>query len=194
MKKEVLIETSARHVHVTREALDILFGEGYEFTPKPGVEPKGQWAVQERVELIAPKSSFPKVGIMCPTRKQTQVEISKTDAFALGLKPPIRMSGDLAGSEGNVIIRGPKGEVELKEGVIIAKRHLHAGKAFAAENGIADGQVVKLKVTTDERSLIFDDVVARVGGEGTEGTVHIDTDEGNAADLPMWSVGEIIVD
>ncbi|MBR6349007.1 MAG: propanediol utilization protein [Lachnospiraceae bacterium] len=194
MSNNCTIGISARHVHLSKEHADILFGKDYEFTPKPGVEPKGQWAVQERVELIAPKSSFPKMGIICPTRDQTQVEISKTDAFALGLKAPIRMSGDLAGSAGDVIIRGPKGEIHLEEGVIVAKRHVHIGKKFAEAHGITQGQVVKLKVETDERSLVFDDVIARIGGDGDKALVHLDTDEGNAADLPMWSEGEIIAD
>lgn len=194
MSNECKIGISARHIHLSQEDADILFGEGYEFTPKPGVEPKGQWGVTERLELIGPKTTFPKVGIICPTRNQTQVEISKTDAIALGLNAPIRMSGDLAGSAGDVTIRGPKGEIHLEEGVIIAKRHIHIGKVYAEARGISDGQVLKLKVTTDERSLIFDDVIARVGGNGDSALAHIDTDEGNAADLPMWSTGEIIVD
>lgn len=175
---KILLETSARHVHVTREVLDILYGEGYELTPKKPLSQPGQFACEERIAVIGPKNQFPRVSILGPIRPYTQVEISASDAIAIGVTAPVRMSGDLKGS-GSCKLVGPCGEVELEEGVIVAKRHLHALPEEAVELGITDGEIVKVKVTSDERSLIFDDVIARV--TPTSGlAIHIDTDEANA--------------
>lgn len=125
MEKKVLVETSARHVHVTREALDILFGEGYELTVKKELSQPGQFASNERVAVVGPKGSFPAVSILGPVRPENQVELSLTDARSIGVTAPVRESGDVAGS-GACKLVGPKGEVELECGVIAAQRHIHA--------------------------------------------------------------------
>lgn len=190
MDKPVLIETSARHVHVSRRVLDILFGEGYELTKKKDLSQPGQFACEERVQVIGPKSSFPAVSILGPERPETQVELSAGDARSIGVKAPIRESGDLEGSAGCKLV-GPKGEVELKDGVIIAKRHIHMTPADAEKYGVEDKQIVCVKVDTDERSLVFGDVVVRVSPSYAL-AMHIDTDESNAACCSVGLNGDIL--
>lgn len=190
MSKPVLIETSARHVHVSRRVLDILFGEGYELTAKKDLSQPGQFACEERVQVIGPKNSFPAVSILGPVRPETQVELSAGDARSIGVKAPIRESGDLEGSAGCKLV-GPKGEVELKDGVIIAKRHIHMTPDDAEKFGLSDKQVVSVKVDTAERSLIFGDVVVRVSPKYTL-AMHIDTDESNAAGCVPGLTGDIL--
>ena len=190
MQKPVLIETSARHVHVSRRVLDILFGEGYELSHKKDLSQPGQFACEERVQVIGPKNSFPAVSILGPVRPETQVELSAGDARAIGVKAPIRESGDLKGSAGCKLV-GPKGEVELEDGVIIAKRHIHATPEDAEKYGLADKQIVSVKVDTPERSLIFGDVVVRVS-KNYALAMHIDTDESNAAGCTPGLMGEIL--
>ena len=190
MQKPVLVETSARHVHVSRRVLDILFGEGYELTHKKDLSQPGQFACEERVQVIGPKNSFPAVSILGPVRPETQVELSAGDARAIGVKAPIRESGDLKGSAGCKIV-GPKGEVELEDGVIIAKRHIHATPEDAEKYGLVDKQIVSVKVDTPERSLIFGDVVVRVS-KNYALAMHIDTDESNAAGCTPGLMGEIL--
>jgi len=190
MNKPVLIETSARHVHVSRRVLDILFGEGYELTPKKDLSQPGQFACEERVQVIGPKNSFPAVSILGPVRPESQVELSAGDARSIGVKAPIRESGDLKGSAGCKLV-GPKGEVELNDGVIIAKRHIHMTPEDAEKYQLKDKQVVSVKVDTDERSLIFGDVVVRVS-EKFSLAMHIDTDESNAACCVPGMMGEIL--
>ena len=190
MNKPVLVETSARHVHVSRRVLNILFGEGYERTHKKDLSQPGQFACEERVQVIGPKSSFPAVSILGPVRPETQVELSAGDARSIGVKAPIRESGDLKGSAGCKIV-GPKGEVELNDGVIIAKRHIHATPEDAEKYNLADKQIVSVKVDTPERSLIFGDVVVRVS-KNYALAMHIDTDESNAAGCTPGLMGEIL--
>ncbi|MDR1629692.1 MAG: phosphate propanoyltransferase [Oscillospiraceae bacterium] len=190
MKKEVMVETSARHVHVSRKDLDVLFGEGYQLTPAKHLSQPGQFACEERVAVIGPKGSFPKVVILGPERPDTQVEVSMSDARALGLAAPVRESGDIAGSAGCKIV-GPKGEVEIEKGVIIAKRHIHMTPADAQAFGLVDKQVVDVKVNASERSLVFGDVVVRVRNDFAL-AMHIDTDESNAALAAPGTMGEII--
>lgn len=190
MKKEVLVETSARHVHVSREDLDILFGEGYELTHKKDLSQPGQYACEERVAVVGSKSSFPAVSILGPIRPSTQVELSLTDARSIGVTAPVRESGDIANT-GSCKLVGPKGEVEIACGVITAKRHIHATPADAEKYGIEDKQVVCVKVESDGRSLIFDDVVVRVNPNFAL-AMHIDTDESNAAGAVPGMMGEII--
>ena len=190
MQKPVLIETSARHVHVSRRVLNILFGEGYELTHKKDLSQPGQFACEERVQVIGPKNSFPAVSILGPVRPETQVKLSAGDARAIGVKAPIRESGDLKGSAGCKIV-GPKGEVELEDGVIIAKRHIHATPEDAEKYGLVDKQIVSVKVDTPERSLIFGDVVVRVS-KNYALAMHIDTDESNAAGCTPDLMGEIL--
>ncbi|MBQ6624939.1 MAG: phosphate propanoyltransferase [Clostridia bacterium] len=190
MKKEVIIETSARHLHISQKDLEILFGEGYELTPKNNLSQPGQFSCEERVQVIGAKSSFPAVSILGPVRKETQVELSATDARTIGVKAPIRESGDIAGS-GSCKLVGPKGEVELTEGVIVAKRHIHATPEDAEKYGLKDNQVVNVKLDTDGRKLVFGDVVVRVNPAYAL-AMHIDTDEANAALSTAGLMGEII--
>ncbi len=190
MKKEVLIETSARHVHVSREALDVLFGEGYELTKKKDLSQPGQYACEERVAVIGPKGQFPAVSILGPVRPATQVEISASDARSIGVVAPVRESGDIANS-GPCKIVGPKGEVEINEGVIVAKRHIHMTPDDAEKYGLADKQVVNVKIESAERTLIFGDVVVRVHPNFAL-AMHIDTDESNAVLAPAGIMGEIL--
>ncbi len=190
MEKTVLVETSARHVHVTQEALETLFGAGYELTKKKDLSQPGQFACEERVQVIGEKSSFPAVSILGPVRPDCQVEISASDARAIGVKAPVRESGDIAGS-GACKLVGPKGEVELKEGVIIAKRHIHMTPEDAEKYGLKDKQVVSVKIESAERSLIFGDTVVRVSPKFSL-AMHIDTDEANAVLAPAGVMGIIL--
>ncbi len=190
MANKVLVETSARHVHVTREALDILFGEGYELTVKKMLSQPGQYASAERIDVVGPKKTLSGVSILGPVRPETQVELSLTDARSIGIAAPVRESGQIAGS-GACKLVGPKGEVEISEGVIVAKRHIHMTKADAAEFGVADKQIVSVKVDSADRSLIFGDVVVRVS-DSYALAMHIDTDESNAAGMAPGTMGEVI--
>ena len=190
MAKTVLVETSARHVHVSKEDLAVLFGEGYQLTKKKDLSQPGQFACEERVQVIGPKSSFPAVSILGPERKETQVELSASDARSIGVKAPVRESGDLEGS-GACKIVGPKGEIEIEKGVIIAKRHIHMTTADAEKYGIKDKQIVSVRLETEGRSLIFGDVVARVS-DSYALAMHIDTDESNAAFATTGLMGEIL--
>ena len=190
MNRPVLIETSARHAHVSRRVLDILFGEGYELTHKKDLSQPGQYACEERIQVIGPKGSFPAVSILGPIRPATQLELSLTDARSIGVKAPVRESGDIAGS-GACKLVGPKGEVEIDCGVISAKRHIHATPADAEKYGLEDKQIVCVKVESDGRSLIFDDVVVRVNPNFAL-AMHIDTDESNAAFATPGLMGEIL--
>lgn len=190
MAKTVLVETSARHVHVSKGDLAVLFGEGYQLTKKKDLSQPGQFACEERVQVIGPKSSFPAVSILGPERKETQVELSASDARSIGVKAPVRESGDLEGS-GACKIVGPKGEIEIEKGVIIAKRHIHMTTADAEKYGIKDKQIVSVKLETEGRSLVFGDVVARVS-DSYALAMHIDTDESNAAFATPGLMGEIL--
>ena len=189
MAKEVLVEVSARHVHVTREALDILYGKGHELTSKKNLSQPGQFLCEEKVEVVGPKSSL-KCSILGPCRKDNQVELSFTDARTIGITVPVRESGDIVGSAGCKIV-GPCGEIEIQQGAIAAMRHIHATPADAQKYNLKDKQTVKVKVDTDGRSLVFDDVVVRVS-ENYALAMHIDTDEANAAAIPGSATGEII--
>ena len=186
-----LVETSARHVHLTAETVEILFGKGHQLTKKKDLSQPGQFACEERVTVVGPKKSIANVIVLGPARKASQVEVSLTDARTLGVEAPVRESGDIAGS-GACKLVGPCGEVELTEGVIAAKRHIHFTPDEAAEAGVSDKQIVKVKITS-ERTTIFDDVVVRVN-PAFAAAMHIDTDESNAACAFGKIYGEIIVD
>ncbi len=190
MSNKVLVETSARHVHVTKEDLKILFGENASLTKKKDLSQPGQFACEERVTIVGPKKSLPNVSILGPERGQTQVELSLTNARSIGVTAPIRESGDLAGS-GACKIVGPCGEIEISEGVIAAKRHIHATPANAEAMGLTDKQIVSVKVESNGRSLVFGDVVVRVSPSYAL-AMHIDTDESNAACVAPNTYGEII--
>ena len=187
---KVQIETSARHVHVTQETLEILFGKDAKLTPKKDLSQPGQFACEERVDVVGPKKTLGRVSVLGPTRAQTQVELSMTDARSIGIDAPIRESGVLEGSAPCKLV-GPAGEVELTEGVIVAMRHIHTTPEDAAEMGVSNGEIVSLKVETEGRSLIFGDVVVRVSPKYAT-VVHIDTDEANAANCKGEVYGEIV--
>lgn len=188
--KAITVGISARHVHVTRETLDVLFGEGYELTVKKELSQPGQFASNELIDLVTEKTTFPKVRILGPIRKGDQVEVSLTDAMKLGLKTtPVRDSGNVAGSPGITLV-GPKGKVELKEGVIAAQRHIHMTPADAAHFGVKDKDIVKVRCG-GQRGLIFDNVLIRVS-DSFALDMHVDTDESNAAGLKNGEVVELI--
>ncbi|MCD7723425.1 MAG: phosphate propanoyltransferase [Clostridiales bacterium] len=187
---KVLIETSARHVHLTQQDLETLFGKGYELTFKKELSQPGQFAANERVRVIGAKGEFPAVSVLGPVRAATQIELSLTDARSIGVTAPIRESGNVKGS-GSCVIEGPKGRVEIKEGVIAAQRHIHATVADAQRMGLKDGQTVSVKVpSASGRELIFGDVIVRVS-DSYALAMHIDTDEANAACPPAGAYGEI---
>lgn len=190
MAKNFIVETSARHVHVTQEHLEILFGKGAALTKKKDLSQPGQFACEERVTIIGPKKELKGVSILGPVRNATQVELSATDARSIGIAAPIRESGDIAGS-GACKIVGPEGEVEISEGVIVAKRHIHLTPADAEELGVKDKQVVCVKINTPERKAILGDVVCRVS-ENFARAMHIDTDESNAVGAGKDQMGEIV--
>lgn len=190
MSKNFIVETSARHIHVTQEHLEILFGKGHELTKKKDLSQPGQFACEERVTIVGPKKELAGVSILGPVRPETQVELSATDARSIGIAAPIKESGDIAGS-GACKIVGPEGEIEINEGVIVAKRHIHLTPADAEELGVTDKQVVWVKVETPERSAVLGDVVCRVSPSYAR-AMHIDTDESNAIGAPRELYGEIV--
>ncbi|MBO4452517.1 MAG: phosphate propanoyltransferase [Clostridia bacterium] len=179
MENKILVETSARHVHLTTEDMETLLGKGNSITVKKMLSQPGQFASNERITLVGPKNSIANVLILGPVRKATQVEISLTDARTLGVTALVRESGDIKGTCGIKLV-GPAGELEITEGVIAAKRHIHLDTQSAKELGLEDKQIVSAKIDTDGRSLIFGDVVIRVS-DNFAPAMHIDTDESNAA-------------
>jgi len=188
--KKVEIEGSGKHAHVTRETLDVLFGDGFELEVKKMLSQPGQYATPHKITVVGPRRSA-EITILGPTRKADQVELSLTDATSLGFNAPIRESGDLEGSPGAKLI-GPKGEVNIDEGVIIAKRHVHVTPEDAEEFGIKDKQIIKVKVLGD-RSIIFDEVVVRVNQDFAT-YMHVDYDEFNAAFISGENNIGIIID
>ena len=192
MENKVLVETSARHIHLTDEAVKALYGENAELTVKKMLSQPGQYAAaNDKITLVGPKGTLA-VSVLGPTRKANQVELSYTDARSLGLKEvPVRESGDVTGTPGLKMV-GPAGEVEITEGVIIAKRHIHMTPDDAAAFGIADKQIVKVKVGGNGRTTIFDDVVCRVHPTYAL-AMHIDTDECNASGAFGTVYGEVIL-
>ena len=187
--KPFIVETSARHVHVTKEDLATLFGPDAVLHNKKDLSQPGQFACTEKVKVVGPKGEM-MCRILGPERSASQVELSLTEARKLGLTAMIRESGDLAGTSGCKLV-GPAGEVELKEGVIAAKRHIHMTPEDAKEYGVENGQIVSVKVSTPERSLIFGDTVVRVSTKYAL-AMHIDTDEANAAGCSGNVMGEIV--
>ncbi len=188
---EVLVEISARHVHLSQEHLEVLFGEGFELTVKKELSQPGQFASNERVRVIGSKGEFPAVSILGPVRNATQVELSLTDARSIGVVAPVRESGDIAGS-GACKLVGPAGEIEITEGVIAAKRHIHATTADAERMGLTNGEIVSVEIpTANGRNLTFGDVVVRVS-DSYALAMHIDTDESNAAGMAPNTIGRVI--
>lgn len=189
MEEEILVEVSARHVHLNREAVEILFGKGYELKFKKDLSQKGQFVCEEKVCVVGEKASFKKVSVLGPERKNVQVEISKTDARTIGVDAPIKESGELKNAASCKLV-GPEGELELKNAVIVAKRHIHASNEDALKLGVKNGDIVLVEVLTKERGLIFKDVVVRVSNEFNL-AMHIDTDEANAANVSTTAKAKI---
>lgn len=187
--KKIPVGISARHVHVNREDLDTLYGPGYQLTLRKELSQPGQFAAEETVDLVTEKGTLKKVRILGPERKKTQVEISLTDSLKLGLKPPVRDSGDLKDSPGLTLV-GPKGSVQLTEGTIAACRHIHMTPVDAAEYGVKDKEIVKVQCG-GPRGLIFDNVLIRVH-DSFKLEMHVDTDESNAAMMNAQSAIEIL--
>lgn len=191
MKKiKVKVEISARHVHLSQAHLDKLFGADYKLKPIKELSQEGEFAAEETVALAGPKRQLDKLRIVGPARSKTQVELAYTDAFSLGIEAPLRLSGDIEGSAGAKLV-GPAGEVELKEGVIVAKRHLHINQAEADKLGLKNDDLVKVKVI-GERGLVFENIVVRIK-DNFKMSAHVDTDEANAAGLGrVCGFGELL--
>ena len=185
----VKVGISNKHLHLSQEHLEILFGKGAALTVKKELGQPGQFAAEECVEIIGPKRSLGSVRVLGPVRKETQVELALTDARGIGIKAPIRESGKLEGTPGCKLV-GPCGEIELDHGVIAALRHVHLNPEQAKEAGVVDKEIVMVKVE-GERGLVFDNVLVR-SGEAHEAELHFDTDEGNAAGLANDVICEII--
>ena len=184
----VELEASGRHVHVTKEQAQTLFGHA--LTPKRPLSQPGQYLANERVTVIGPKGEFENVAVLGPERKEAQVEISLTDGRTLGLQTPVRLSGDVKDSPG-AVLAGPMGRVVLQQGVIAAKRHIHMTPEDAQRFGVTDKQVVRLRTFTD-RPRVFEDVVVRVSPQFAT-YVHLDYDEANACGYKSGDLGRILV-
>lgn len=189
MGYKVNIGLSNKHLHLSQEDLDALFGKGHQLTPTKALVQPGQFASEEKVDIVGTKGTLKNIRVLGPVRPETQIELAMTDARTIGIKAPVRMSGDLAGTPGCTLV-GPCGEVVLDHGVIVAKRHLHLNDAQAAEAEVKDGDVVSIKIE-GERGLTFENVVVRAGAKH-EKEVHLDTDEGNAAGCGPDSICEVI--
>ncbi|ABV34149.1 MULTISPECIES: phosphate propanoyltransferase [Pseudothermotoga] len=175
----IVVGVSNRHVHLSKEDIEILFGKGYELKPVKDLGQPGQYAADEKVIIVGPKGAIEQVRVLGPARNNTQIEISRTDAFKLGLNPPVRDSGDIENTPGIVIV-GPRGTVIKDKGVILAKRHIHMHPKDAQHYGVKDKDIVKVVCEKEGRRLIFDDVLVRVS-EKFALEFHVDTDEANAA-------------
>lgn len=188
---DVNVEVSARHVHLSQEDIEKLFGAGYELKVKKEIA--GGFVAEERLTITGPKRSMERVAILGPARKGTQIELAATDARSLGVDAPIRLSGDLAGTPGIKLTAENGNSVETESGCIIAQRHVHLSEEDAAKLGVEQNQNVDLKIDTGKkRALVFGDVIVRIGGPVS--VVHLDTDEGNAACTGRACVGTVIAE
>jgi putative phosphotransacetylase len=189
MSKTVPVGVSARHIHLTQEHIEILFGQGYQLTEFKPLSQPGQFAANEQVAVIGSKGQFDKVRILGPARPASQLEISRTDSFAIGVKAPVRESGNIEGTPGIKVV-GPAGEIELEQGVIVAARHIHFHTSDAEKWGIKDKQLLKVRLG-GERGLVLENVIARVS-DNFALDMHIDTDEANAAGAKTGDTAEIV--
>ena len=183
----VPLEASGRHVHLTEDQAETLFGHG--MTTERELSQPGQYLCRERVSVLGPRGEFRNVAVLGPVRKEAQVEISLTDGRILGITPPVRLSGDVAGSPGCTLV-GPMGKVELHQGVIVAQRHIHLTPEEGKHFGVQDKQVVKLQTFTT-RPCVFENVVVRIS-EGFAAAVHLDYDEANGCGFRKGDLGRII--
>jgi acetate kinase len=187
---QIPVAISARHVHLTRDAIDQLFGAGHELRVHSPLAQPGQFAAEETVTLVGPIGRIPHVRIVGPPRTESQVEVSRSDEFLLGVDAPTRESGHLAGTHG-IVLEGPAGRLTLDHGVICALRHIHMSPEDAQRLGLVSGQMVHVAVTTGDRELVFGDVVVRVA-PNYRLELHLDTDEGNAAGLHSGDSGVLV--
>lgn len=190
-KKMIPAALSNRHLHLSQNHIDQLFGKSYSLCTLKDLSQPGQFACEEKVDMIGPKGEIKGIRVLGPARSQTQIEVSVSDSFILGVKPPVRDSGDIEGSPG-VTLRGPAGEVKLEKGVIIAARHIHMHTSDANKFNVEDKQKVKVR-TSGERALIFENVLVRVSSKYAL-EMHLDTDEGNAANLKNGTLVELITE
>lgn len=190
MKKTLPIALSNRHIHISQKDLDTLFGEGYELTKMKDLSQPGQYACEEKVDVVGPKKTIKGVRILGPVRPATQLEVSITDAFTLGVSPIIRNSGDVTDTPGAKIV-GPKGEIEIDKGIIVAARHIHMHTSDGEDFGVKDGQIVSIK-TPGPRGLVFDNVLVRVHPSYAL-EMHVDIEEGNAAGIRNGDLVDIII-
>lgn len=181
------LEASGRHVHVTKQQARILFG--HDLTPRRDLSQPGQYLSEERVTLVGPKGEMPNVAVLGPERREAQVELSLTDGVSLGLKLPVRMSGDVAGTPG-ITLKGPCGTVTLTQGAMAAQRHIHLPPEDAARRGLRDGQVVKVRTLT-ERPVVLEQVVVRVNPQFAP-RLHMDFDEANGCGFRKGDLGVIL--
>lgn len=189
---KILVETSARHIHLTQESLEYLMGEGFQLQVRSQLSQPGQFVSTTRLDIVGPKKTISRASILGPVRKFNQVEVSLTDARTLGVNAPVRESGDIEGSAPIKIVNPENGrELDLKEGLIVAKRHIHMTPKDAEDFDVKNGDIVKVKISNTGRALIFDDVVIRVS-EKFHLNMHIDTDESNAACASGEVYGELI--
>ena len=188
----ILVEASGKHIHLSDKDVETLFGKGYKLKKIRDLSQPGQYLCEEKVMVIGPKGALNKVSVLGPNRKETQVELSLSDAVSIGIKAPVRMSGDIKGSPGAIIV-GSKAAVILDEGVIVAKRHIHITPNDAKKLGVEDKEIVKVRVGCDERRLIFDNVIVRVN-EGFSTAIHLDYDEANACGFMKNMRAEVIKD
>jgi putative phosphotransacetylase len=186
---QIPVGVSARHIHLSQEHLTALFGAEAELHPKKALSQPGQYAAEETVDVLGPRSKIERVRVLGPVRPETQLEISKTDALKLGIDAPVRESGQIAGTPGLTVI-GPQGRVQVQGGVIVAKRHVHFSLEDARRYGVRDGQELTLR-TKGERGLIFEHVTARVSPK-YKLDFHLDTDEANAAGVHTGDAAEVI--
>ncbi|MCE5197154.1 MAG: phosphate propanoyltransferase [Negativicutes bacterium] len=187
---EVVCGVSARHLHLSQKDLITLFGEDACLNSFKALGQPGQYACEEKVNFVGPKNTIKNVRVLGPLRKQTQIEISLTDCFTLGIQAPVRDSGNLSGSAA-ILLEGPKGSVALTEGVIVAMRHVHFHPDDAAPYGIKDKDIISVRTRGNSRSLIFENVLARVAPNFAL-EFHVDTDEANAAGLKNGDIAEIL--
>lgn len=189
MKKTLPVGLSNKHIHVSQNDLDILFGEGYELTKFKDLSQPGQYACDEKVDIVGAKGTLKGVRILGPVRSNTQFELSVSDAFALGVKPIVRNSGDIADTPGAKLV-GPKGEVEINQGIIVAARHIHMHTSDAEDFGVADNDIVNVKVG-GPRGLTFENVLVRAHKDFAL-EMHVDIEEGNACGLRNGDLVELI--
>ena len=186
---KILVETSARHAHVTQEDLEVLFGKGAALSQRKELSQPGQYASNEKIKVVGPRGEL-NVTILGPTRKFTQVELSATEARQIGIAVPVRESGDIQGTPGAKLV-GPAGEIDLQQGLIVAKRHVHMSPEDAEQLGVKDKEIVSVRISNDSRSLVFGDTVVRVHPTFRL-AMHIDTDESNAASAGGEVYGELV--